>query len=240
MCSEPPKFVQLLGFTTEGPDPLRVCNALGQAFVQGTSFAAPWITRKVAYLIYVMGLSREIAKALIIDSAAGWNRQDTIKYEKGYGVVPIKIEDILHSRNDEIKFIMSGEINGYETYAYNIPVPQKSNEFPFFAKATLAYFPKCDRNQGVDYTATEMDIHFGRTIETNGKAHIKPINSNKQAEEGLNMIYEKDARSQYRKWDNIKHISESLNEKSRPRKVYQSGMWGLSIKKKKESILKQG
>lgn len=59
-----------------------VCEPLGKATVTGTSFAAPWITRKMAYLIHVMGLSREVAKALIIDSAAGWNRQDNIKYEK--------------------------------------------------------------------------------------------------------------------------------------------------------------
>ena len=115
----------------------------------------------MAYLIHVMGLSREVAKALIIDSAAGWDRQDTIKYEKGYGIVPKRIEDILYSREDEIRFIMSGSIDEYEVYTYNIPVPQDMNAHPFFAKATLAYFPQSDRNQGVDYTSTEMDIHFG-------------------------------------------------------------------------------
>ncbi len=44
---------------------------LGKATVTSTSFAAPWIARKMAYLMHVMGLSREVAKALIIDSAAG-------------------------------------------------------------------------------------------------------------------------------------------------------------------------
>lgn len=43
---------------------------MGAIYLSGTSFAAPWITRKLAYLIYVMGLSREVAKALIIDAAA--------------------------------------------------------------------------------------------------------------------------------------------------------------------------
>ena len=32
----------------------------------------------------------------------------------------------------------------------------------------MTYFPQCDRNQGVDYTGTEMDIHFGRVMP-NGK-----------------------------------------------------------------------
>lgn len=224
----------------DGSDKIVVCEPLGKATVSGTSFAAPWITRKIAYLIYVMGLSREVAKALIIDSAAGWDRQDTIKYEKGYGIVPKRIADILYSKDDEIRFIMSGSIEEYETYTYNIPVPQYMNAHPFFAKATLAYFPKSDRNQGVDYTSTEMDIHFGRIKEQKGKATIKAIDYNKQAEEGLNTIYEEDARNLYRKWDNVKHISEVLKEKGRPRKVYQSGLWGLSIKTKERLDSKAG
>lgn len=224
----------------DGADKIVVCEPLGKATVTGTSFAAPWITRKMAYLIHVMGLSREVAKALIIDSAAGWNRQDTIKYEKGYGIVPKKIQDILYSREDEIRFIMSGNIDEYEVYTYNIPVPQHKNAHPFFAKATLAYFPKSNRNQGVDYTSTEMDIHFGRIAEIKGKAAIKAIDYNRQAEEGLNTIYEEDARKLYRKWDNVKHISEALKENGRPRKAYQSGMWGLSIKTKERLDSKAG
>ncbi len=224
----------------DGPDKIVVCEPLGKATVTGTSFAAPWVTRKMAYLIHVMGLSREVAKALIIDSAAGWDRQDTIKYEKGYGIVPKRIEDILYSREDEIRFIISGSIDEYEVYTYNIPVPQDMNAHPFFAKATLAYFPQSDRNQGVDYTSTEMDIHFGRIAEQKGKAVIKAIDYNKQAEEGLNTIYEEDARKLYRKWDNVKHISEALKENGRPRKAYQSGMWGLSIKTKERLDPKAG
>lgn len=224
----------------DGTDKIVVCEPLGKATVTGTSFAAPWITRKIAYLIHIMGLSREVAKALIIDSAAGWDRQDNIKYEKGYGIVPKRIGDILHSRDDEIRFIMNGTIDEYEVYTYNIPVPQDMNMHPYFAKATLAYFPKSDRNQGVDYTSTEMDIHFGRIAEQKGKAIIKAIDYNRQAEEGLNTIYEEDARKLYRKWDNVKHISEALKENGRPRKVYQQGMWGLSIKTKERLDSKAG
>lgn len=216
----------------DGEEKIVVCEPLGKATVCGTSFAAPWIARKMAYLIHIMGFSREVAKALIIDSAAGWNRQDNISYEKGYGVVPKRIEDIIHSKDDEIRFIMTGTIEEYEIYTYNIPVPQDMNAHPFFAKVTLAYFPKSDRNQGVDYTSTEMDIHFGRIMEQKGKVVIKAIDYNKQADEGVNSIYEEDARRLYRKWDNVKHISEALKDKARPRKAYQSGMWGLSIKTK--------
>ena len=46
------------------------------------------------------------------------------------------------------------------------------------------------------------------------------------------MIYEEDARQEYRKWDNVKHLCEEIKMSGRPRKSYGSGLWGLSIKTK--------
>lgn len=224
----------------DGQQRIVVCGPIGAESVTGTSFAAPWISRKMAYLIHVMGFSREVAKALIIDSAAGWKRKDDGSHAIGYGVVPKRIEDILYSANDEIRFIMTGTIDEYETFTYSIPVPQVMKAHPYFARATLAYFPKSDRNQGVDYTSTEMDIHFGRIMEKNGKTSIKSIDCNRQAEDGMVIIHEQEARKMYRKWDNIKHISETINEKAKPRKAYESGMWGLSIKTKERLQPKAG
>ena len=154
-------------------DKMVVCrDDMGAAYVTGTSFAAPWISRKLAYLIYIMGLSREVAKALLIDAAAGWNRKDDVSHRIGYGIVPKHINDIVKTSNDEIRFIMTGASEEYETYTYNLPVPIVDNAHPFYARATLVYFPYCDRNQGVDYTSTEMDIHFGRVVTKLSLIHI--------------------------------------------------------------------
>lgn len=212
---------------------IAVCrDKTGAIYAAGTSLAAPWITRKMAYLIHIMGLSREVAKALIIDAAAGWQRKDDPSNSIGYGVVPIHISEIIHSNDEEIRFILSGTADEYETYTYNLPVPVVKNAHPFYARATLVYFPHCDRNQGVDYTSTEMDIHFGRLNSTKGKPVIKSINDNVQSEEGLRIIYEENARKQYRKWDNVKHISDVVKTRAVPRKAYDAGLWGLSIKTK--------
>lgn len=219
---------------------IRVCTPFGEAFVSGTSFAAPWITRKMAYLIHTMGFTREVAKALLIDAAAGWKRKDDTSHSIGYGVVPQRIENIVKTPNDEIRFIMTGSSDAYETYTYNIPIPVSKDKQPFFARATLCYFPKCSRHQGVDYTSTEMDIHFGRTKEEDGKAKIVSINANKQGDEGFNLIREENARKLYRKWDNVKLISDVIKSGSRPRKVYGIGMWGLSIKTKERLRSKNG
>lgn len=214
-------------------EPIRTCSPTGEKWSMGTSLAAPWIARKVAYLIYKMGLPREIAKALIIDSAAGWKKVDKNKnYYYGYGVVPIRIEDICGSKKDEIKFYIESESSEYDTYTYKIPVPFQDGKYPYIAKATLCYFPHCTRNQGVDYTNTELDLYFGRLKKNKkGKIEIESINKNKQTEEGTTN-YEENARDMFEKWNNTKHIVEEYKEGLKPRKVYENTNWGLSIKSK--------
>lgn len=199
----------------------------------GTSYAAPLIARKVAYLMGVMGLSREVTKALIIDSAIEWNKSvfDT-EYEKGYGIVPIKIEDVLKVPKDEFRFVIAGESKAYNTYTDGIPIPLKDSAFPYKARATLAYFPECNRNQGVDYTDTELDLHFGR-IKGNG---IKTINNNKQASSDPVKEPEEDARRNYRKWDNVKVIQERITPRSRVQKMYDSPMWEIELFSKERLV----
>ena len=207
-------------------DKMRVCMPNGEYFVSGTSFAAPWITRKAAYLIHKIGLSREVAKALIIDSAISWFKPNISSNLIGYGVVPRRIENVLNTTDDEIKFVLSGESLMYDTYNYNLPVPIVDEKHPYIAKATLCYFPKCSRNQGVDYTNTELDIYFGRL---NGKK-IVTVNDNKQNDNVA--LPEKEARGMYRKWDNIKSIVEYVKTNGRAKKAYENGLWGFSLKTK--------
>jgi hypothetical protein len=218
---------------------IRVCEPNGEAFVAGTSFAAPWIARKLAYLIEVLGLSREVAKALIVDAAASWNdtgNNHDLAPLIGHGVVPIKIDNIVKSNDNEIKFIMSGTSEQYDTYAYNLPVPVNKNAHPFVTKATLCYFPECSANQGVDYTDTELDVSIGRIAKLSTKDGIprygiNTINKNVQTLRGF-WTPESDARKFFRKWDNTKHIREKYGDSLRARKAYESGMWGISVKRK--------
>ena len=207
---------------------IKVYTNRGIEYVQGTSFAAPWIARKMCYLISILGLSREEAKALLIHSTTTWEKQKLDPYKIGHGVVPKRIEDVVNTPNDEIQFIISGISEEYDTYNYRIPVPIHQNKHPFIAKATLCYFPHCNRSQGVDYTNTELDIQFGR-IKDNG---IKSIDNNYQDRKG-HYTWEKYARMNYRKWDNVKHIREIVKSRNIPRDVYSSkGLWGISLKTK--------
>lgn len=226
--------------------PMKTCSPYGEASVSGTSFAAPWIARKMSYLIDILGLNRELAKALIIDSTTGWENKNHDPQLMGYGIVPIKIDKIIKSSNDEIKFMITGTSEQYDTYSYEIPVPFIEDKVPYIAKATLCYFPNCSRNQGVDYTNTEMDIYFGRLKENKrtGTIGIDCINNNNQSNGEIVTLYEEQARKLYRKWDNVKHINEKIKTNKgnprRPKKKNGKGLWGISIKTKERLNTKDG
>lgn len=212
-------------------DFINVCEPLGLGRVAGTSFAAPFIARKMAYLIHVMGLNREEAKALLIDSAVPWNNKKTFADLSliGNGIVPIKMDDILSTPDDEIKFIVSDVSKAYDTYNYDFPVPISNGNYPYVAKATMCYFPNCSRNQGVDYTNTEMQITFGR-LKPNG---IESINKDNQyAEDAPGYVKENAARNVFRKWDNVKHIGETFTARKRVKPILNQSnpQWGMSIK----------
>lgn len=204
---------------------VRVCNSLGEVFKAGTSYAAPWISRKMCFLMDKMNLTREAAKALLIDSAAGWNYSSATKGYIGYGIVPTHIDEILKTKKNEIRFVLTGKSSSYMTYNYSIPVPMDGENYPFIARATMCYFPSCSRNQGVDYTDTELSIKFGR-INNNGK--IKDINDNVQDDPDCKTV-EEAAREYQRKWDNVKFISSKLKKTNRALKSYDNKMWGISV-----------
>lgn len=195
--------------------------------VSGTSYAAPWIARKLAYLIHILGFSKEEAKALIIDSAEKWgNKYSEEQIELlGHGVVPIDINDIIKSKNDEIRFVISGYAEMYETYNLTLPVPIHNDKYPFIAKATICYFSTCNRAQGVDYTNEELDLKIGR-IDNNEK--IKSINKDGQGDIGT-YIDEKKSRNEFRKWDNSKSIKERYSPKNGERDSYNNKLWGIRI-----------
>ncbi len=213
-------------------DRITAYTSYGTDEVYGTSFAAPWISRKMCYLIDVMGMPKEVAKALIIDSAAAWDYKtmsENNKFIMGYGIVPIDIRKIVETESDEIRFVVYGTSDSYRTANYAIPVPKDDdNKYPYIARATLCYFPKCSRTQGVDYTDRELSLKFGRIINDKGK--INDINDNVQDDD--RRMDERQSRKEFRKWDNTKFISRIVKNSNKPVKSYDDRLWGLSVTSK--------
>ncbi len=208
-------------------DEIIVCKPLGEDRVTGTSFAAPWIARKISYLVDILKLPREVAKALIIDSAVPWESNDEDINTMGYGIVPIKIEEIVKGKNDEIKFYIYDRVRDFYNYSYNIPVPLDiaTNCHPYYSKIALAYFPRCSRNQGIDYSNTELNIKFGRMDD---KSKVKSFNKDRQYEIGA-YTTEEDARSEFRKWDNTKVLKEKITTNNKGLQKLSNGNWGFRI-----------
>lgn len=213
---------------------INICdNVNTEHLTKGTSYSAPWIARKLAYLIHILGFSREEAKALIIDSCEDWNNKNNKTKLIGHGIVPTHIDKIIKTNNDEIKFVISGISEKYDTYNYQLPIPIDKEKYPFVVKATMCYFPKCTRSQGVDYTNTEFELKLGR-LKFNPKANeysIVGINNDVQDIEGT-YTKEEEARNEFRKWDNTKCIKEKFNSRVRDKKMYDNPLWGISIKTK--------
>lgn len=212
-------------------------SPFGKEEVYGTSFAAPWISRKLCYLIDVMGLPKEVAKALIIDASAEWSYKtapQNLKKLTGYGIVPIDINKVLSTDSNEIKFIVYGTSKSYRTTNYAIPIPRdEDGKYPYIARATLCYFPQCTRSQGVDYTNRELSLRFGR-VKPNGQ--IDDINENIQDEIGSH-INERQSRKDFRKWENTKLISKIL-KMNRPLKSYGDRFWGLAVTSKERLAMR--
>ena len=96
----------------------------------------------------------------------------------------------------------------------------------------MCYFPICDRTQGVDYTNTELNLHFGR-IKNDGS--MNEINNDKQnQDEELNTeksyLLEGEARDRFRKWDNVKYVTETPKRRTVPKKSYNNKNWGMEVK----------
>ena len=214
---------------------INVCKPLGKDTAQGTSYACPWIARKLSYLIDILGFNREIAKALIIDSARGWNEfsspENIALY--GHGIVPIHINEIIKTKDNEIKFFVSDITEKWNNYNYNFPIPlDKQGRYPFIAKATMCYTPSCNRSQGVDYTNTELNLHFGRMKDDKKIVDIKGDKQNNDDLENdhINYLLEDDARKQFRKWDNVKYIVEKSSKRKIGKKSFNNKNWGMEIK----------
>lgn len=207
-------------------------------FCKGTSFAAPLIARKAAYLIHKAHFTVECAKALIIDSAYGWRR----KYKNadslyvGYGVPAISIKDIIGSKKDEIKIVIHGRTIEQNTLVHDIPIIlDDKKKFNYGAKLVFCYFVDGNRNQGVDYTEQEISVKFGlaerKLNKKDGRYHyvVDSINKDKQgSSDGL--VMEGHAIEDFGKWNNTKVLVEGPGQQKKAKEYnVDVPFWGISI-----------
>lgn len=226
-----PDVCDLGGDETE---PLKVWSKSGPKSTFGTSFAAPMAARKLAFLIHIGKLSPIEAKALLIDSAAGWNPSPDPLFLRGHGVLPSDIRKITDTPEDEIRFIVSGAAAQRSTFNYLLPVPDNGHgRYPFKVRTTFCYVPKCDRDCGVDYVLDELTARFGimgATDKNNPK--VNNITGANRTKDDETPMTEQEAREELMKWDNVKRRVEKLSQGSKDRgKEKTNNHWGIEIVK---------
>ncbi|MBO8427904.1 MAG: S8 family peptidase [Firmicutes bacterium] len=200
--------------------------------VKGTSFVAPLISRKLAYLINVLGLSRDLAKTLIIDSAV-FNpnyKNKNINYI-GRGIVPIKIKDIIETPKDEIKVLIDETSSSYisSTYEFPIPIDKFNNKFNYYAHLTMTSNIKTLGSNGVNYSKDDINIQFGPI--DNVTNNIVNIDKNYLAD-NKNSTNKKEynLRKEIRKFDNVKILGKEYTTKAKGRSLKNRKIaWGLKI-----------
>uniref|UniRef100_UPI00402AC28B hypothetical protein n=1 Tax=Succinivibrio sp. TaxID=2053619 RepID=UPI00402AC28B len=114
----------------------------------------------VASIISFPYLRNQLAKALINDAARTNSLNTPISNSLGYGIVPIDINDIISSNDDEIKFVLTGTTQNQVTNTYNLPVPVVDNKHPYKARASLVYFTLCDRAQGLTTLVVNLSLNL--------------------------------------------------------------------------------
>lgn len=208
----------------------------GDYACSGTSIAAPLIARKAAFLIYKMHLSPQCAKALIIDSACGWDgiKNKTIT-RVGYGIPAVSVNDIVNSKRDEVKIVISGFTKNRYTLVHDFPIviDRETNKLNYYAKLVFCYFTYGNRNKGVDYASQDISIDFGRVgrkvYKTDGKSHyyiaekINEIPISNAIKEAANI-------TEYKKWNNTKIFIGSSKQKSKTLDYSnKTQLWGIRI-----------
>lgn len=78
----------------------------------------------------------------------------------------------------------------------------------------------------------ELNLQFGR-IQDNGE--LNDIKGDRQNRDEIlnsekNYLLEKEARNQFRKWDNVKYTAESVTKKMIAKNSYTNKNWGMEIK----------
>ncbi len=207
-------------------------------FCKGTSYAAPFIARKAAYLIHKAHFPVECAKALIIDSAFGWRRKykDSDALYVGYGIPAISIKEIIGSKKDEIKMIIYGKTLEQNTLVHDIPILlDANNKFNYAAKLIFCYFVDGSRNKGVDYSDQEISVKFGlarRHFNGKDKRYHYIVDSINKDKQGMSSgsITERNAIGDFGKWNNTKVLVEGPMQQRRSKKYdIDIPLWGIHV-----------
>lgn len=180
----------------------------------GTSFATPRALYKYSY-IYDELVEKDLllAKALLIHSAR-INSKSLLKEGQrlytGYGMAPNDPQDILQTSSDEITIVFKQGIKqGKILEMLDFPFPKSliyEGKYHGEIFMTLVYSPLLDKNYGVNYCRSNVDVSFGPVYSN------KTYNSKVKLEKVNEYAFEKERVKNGSKWAPVKAYYHNLKQ----------------------------
>lgn len=180
----------------------------------GTSFATPRALYKYSY-IYDELVEKDLllAKALLIHSAR-INSKSLLKEGQrlytGYGMAPNDPQDILQTSSDEITIVFKQGIKqGKMLEMLDFPFPKSliyEGKYHGEIFMTLVYSPLLDKNYGVNYCRSNVDVSFGPVYSN------KTYNSKVKLEKVNEYAFEKERVKNGSKWAPVKAYYHNLKQ----------------------------
>lgn len=192
----------------------------------GTSFATPRTLYKYS-CVYDELVEKDLllAKALLIHSARINSKSLIEKKQRlytGYGMAPDDPQDILQTSSDEITIVFKQGIKqGKMLEMLDFPFPKSliyDGKYHGEIFMTLVYSPLLDKNYGVNYCRSNVDVSFGPVYS--GKKYSSKV----ELEKGNEFAFEKERVKNGSKWSSIKAYYHNLKHG-----IQEGDYWKLEI-----------
>jgi len=150
----------------------------------GTSFSTPQISAIAAHLAKKIKepFSPMFIKGLLVHKSSYleemMEEEENIRFKYGHGVPP-KIDEILHDADNEITMIFNGSIpKGESIGSLDIPFPEELidelGELSGEIILTSIVDPILIKNQGLEYSQTDLKVAFGTYSEKRDRTLTNP------------------------------------------------------------------
>ena len=205
---------------------------------QGTSFAAPWVARKVAH-IFKHEVDLFSIPAILNAITTYSNNNDKYDNYFGHGILPNDVNEIINFKENKSIVITKLKVKDYSQGFFELKLPKsEKNEFPFNFVMSVNVIPNFSEYHSFEYVEDTVRVQFGAVspfandkypkIEQNWK--IAPIYGD--ADDAY--VKEKSLRQYYGKYKN-RYTHAQFIPKAKRSYISKNGVhknidnWGFSI-----------
>ena len=138
-----------------------ISNGCISRIANGTSYASPWVTRKVAQLLKE-GFELFSIPCILNSIVIFKNKNSKINDYLGYGILPNDINEILDFKNNESIIVTKVKIEHYNQGFFEIKLPKSNkNNFPLEFVMSINVVPRFSEAHSFEYIEDTARVQFG-------------------------------------------------------------------------------